>query len=193
IGTGITTHTLLGNFELQSVDTIEIEPAMVEASRGFRPRNTAVFADPRSRIHIDDAKTYFSTHNRRYDVIISEPSNPWVSGVSNLFTVEFYRLARRRLAPDGVLVQWFQLYETEIELLASVTAALGQVFSDYVIYTANDKDLLIVAGESAVLNRPLADVFKMPGLAKELQTVHVETIGDLDVRRLGARHVLEPL
>ena len=193
IGTGITTHTLLGNFDLESVDTIEIEPAMAEASRGFRPRNTSAFADPRSHIHIDDAKTYFSTQNERYDIIISEPSNPWVSGVSNLFTVEFYRLARRHLARDGVLVQWVQLYETEIALLASVTGALGQVFPDYVVYTPNDKDLLIVAGESDVLNRPLADVFRMPGLANELKTVHVQTIGDIDVRRLGSRRALEPL
>src|SRR5207344_2930609 len=128
IGTGITTHTLLGDFELESVDTIEIEPAMAEA-----PRNTAAFADPRSHIHIDDAKTYFSTHNRRYDVIISEPSNPWVSGVSSLFTVEFYRMARRHLERDGVLVQWVQLYETEVALIASVIGALAQVFPDYVI------------------------------------------------------------
>jgi spermidine synthase len=193
IGTGITTHTLLGDFDMEVVDTIEIESAMAEAARKFVPRNTAAFADPRSRIHIDDAKTYFSTHNRRYDVIISEPSNPWVSGVSSLFTMEFYRLARRHLASGGVLVQWFQLYETEIALLASVTGALGQVFPDWVIYTANDKDLLIVAGDPDVLARPLADVFRKPGLAKELKTVNLHTIGDLEARRLGGPRALEPL
>jgi predicted membrane-bound spermidine synthase len=193
IGTGITTHVLLGSFQLEAVDTIEIEAAMAEASRGFRPRNTSTFADPRSHIHIDDAKTFFSTHNRRYDVIISEPSNPWVSGVASLFTLEFYRLARRHLAPTGILVQWLQLYETDVALLASVTAALGEVFPDYVIYTPNDKDLLIVAGEPAVLSRPLADVFGVPGLAKELRTVNLETVGDLDFRRLGGRTALEPL
>ncbi|MCC7487268.1 MAG: hypothetical protein IT529_20020 [Burkholderiales bacterium] len=193
IGTGVTTHTLLGNFDLAEVDTIEIESAMAEASRGFVPRNTAAFADPRSRIHIDDAKTYFSTHNRRYDIIISEPSNPWVSGVSSLFTVEFYRMARRHLERDGILVQWVQLYETEVSLIASVAAALGAVFPDYVIYTPNDKDILIVAGEPAVLARPLADVFRAPGIARELRTVGVDSIGDLDARRIGGRRALEPL
>jgi len=166
---------------------------MAEAARKFHPRNTAAFADPRSHIHIDDAKTYFSTYNRHYDVIISEPSNPWVSGVSSLFTIEFYQLARRHLASGGVLVQWFQLYETEIALLASVTGALGKVFPDYVIYTANAKDLLIVAGEPDVLARPRADVFVKPGLARELKTVNLHTIGDLDARRLGGRRALEPL
>jgi hypothetical protein len=193
IGTGITTHTLLGNFELETVDTIEIEAAMAQASRGFAPRNSSAFADPRSHIHIDDAKTYFSTHNRRYDVIISEPSNPWVSGVSSLFTVEFYRMARRHLERDGVLVQWVQLYETEVALIASIVAALAQVFPDYVIYVPNDKDILIVAGEPATLARPLSDVFRLPGLEKELRTVNLRAIGDLDMRRLGGRRALEPL
>jgi predicted membrane-bound spermidine synthase len=193
IGTGITTHTLLGNFELETVDTIEIESAMAQASRGFTPRNTAAFADPRSHIHIDDAKTHFSTHNRRYDVIISEPSNPWVSGVSSLFTVEFYRMARRHLERDGVLVQWVQLYETEMGIIASVIGALSLAFPDYVIYVPNDKDILIIAGEPATLARPLADVFGMPAVAKELRTVSLQTMGDLDMRRLGGRQALEPL
>jgi predicted membrane-bound spermidine synthase len=193
IGTGITTHTLLGDFELEWVDTIEIEAAMAQASRGFAPRNSSAFADPRSHIHIDDAKTHFSTHNRRYDVIISEPSNPWVSGVASLFTVEFYRMARRHLEPGGVLVQWVQLYETDMALIASIVAALAQVFPDYVIYVPNDKDILIVAGEPATLARPLADVFLKPGLAKELRAVNLQAIGDLDLRRLGSRRALEPL
>jgi predicted membrane-bound spermidine synthase len=193
IGTGITTHTLLGDFDLEAVDTIEIEPAMAEASRGFGVRNSAAFADPRSHIRIDDAKTFFSTHNRRYDIIISEPSNPWVSGVSSLFTIEFYRMARRHLEREGILVQWLQLYETEVPLIASVIGALDRVFPDYVVYVANDKDILIVAGAPGVLARPLADVFKAAGLANELHTVNLQTIGDLDVRRLGGKRALGPL
>src|SRR6266852_6544804 len=154
IGTGLTTHTLLGSSALRSVETIEIEPAMAEASRRFSPRNTNAFADPRSHIIFDDAKTFFSTHNRKYDIIVSEPSNPWVSGVSSLFTSEFYRLARRHLNPDGILVQWFQMYEIDASLVASVLRALGENFPDYAIYAATGSDLLIVAGDSKTLDRP---------------------------------------
>src|SRR5260370_22983490 len=128
IGTGLTTHTLLGSSALRSVETIEIEPAMAEASRRFAPRNTNAFADPRSHIVFDDAKTFFSTHNRKYDIIVSEPSNPWVSGVSSLFTGEFYRLARRHLNAGGILVQWFQMYEIDASLVAPVLRALGENF-----------------------------------------------------------------
>jgi predicted membrane-bound spermidine synthase len=193
IGTGLTTHTMLGSSALERVDTIEIEPAMAEASRAFARRNASAFADPRSRIVFDDAKTYFSTHNERYDIIVSEPSNPWVSGVSSLFTTEFYRHVRRYLNPGGVMVQWFQLYEIDISLVASVLRALGENFPDYAIYAATDSDLLIVAGDRETLARPLADVFQLPGVAAELRKVHVQRIGDIDVRRIGGRASLHPL
>src|SRR5437899_236671 len=193
IGTGLTTHTLLGSNALRSVETIEIEPAMAEASRRFSPRNTNAFADPRSHIFFDDAKTFFSTHNGKYDIIISEPSNPWVSGVSSLFTGEFYRLARRHLNPDGILVQWFQMYEIDASLVASVLRALGENFPDYAIYAATGSDLLIIAGETRTLARPLADLTAMPGVARELRRVHVNSIWDIEVRRLGGKRSLAPM
>jgi len=193
IGTGLTTHTLLGSTALRSVETIEIEPAMAEASRRFAPRNSNAFADPRSHIVFDDAKTFFSTHNRRYDIIISEPSNPWVSGVSSLFTGEFYRLARRHLEPGGVLVQWFQTYEIDPSLVASVLRALGERFPDYAVYAATSSDLLIVAGETRTLEQPLADITAMPGVARELRRVHVHAIGELEIRKIGRKRSLAPL
>jgi len=193
MGTGLTAHTMLANSNIEDVETIEIEPAMVEAARGFNARNANAYADPRSHIRIDDAKTFFSARNGKYDIIISEPSNPWVSGVSNLFSNEFYRLVRRYLTPGGVLVQWFQLYEIDVSLVASVLRALGDNFPDYAIYASTDNDLLIVAGDAATLARPLADVFGEPGLAKELRTVHLQNLADLQIRKLATRNTIHPL
>ena len=166
IGTGLTTHTLLQSLSLQSVETVEIEAAMAEAARGFVPRNSAAFADPRGAILIDDAKTFFSTRNRRYDILVSEPSNPWVSGVSSLFTREFYRRIRGHLNPEGILVQWFQLYEIDASLLASVMLALGESFPHYSIYAPSNHDLLIVASAAAVTYPAQASVFGQPGIAR---------------------------
>jgi spermidine synthase len=193
IGTGLTTHTLLGGHALRSVETVEIEPAMAEASRRFAPRNSGAFADPRSHIVFDDAKTYFSTHNRKYDIIISEPSNPWVSGVSSLFTSEFYRLIRRHLNENGVLVQWFQMYEIDASLIASVLRALGENFPDYAVFASTGSDLLIVAGEKSTLARPLADVTAMPAVARELRRVQVNSIQDIEIRRIGGKRSLGPM
>jgi len=193
IGTGLTTHTLLQSLEVERVETVEIESAMAEASRGFMPRNSAAFADPRGAILIDDAKTFFSTRNRRYDLIISEPSNPWVSGVSSLFTREFYRRIRGHLNPGGLLVQWIQLYEMDASLVATVIGALGAEFPHYAVFAPSDHDLLIMAGERPVPLPALARVFEQPGVFKELATVHVLSIGDLDARYVGGRATLEPL
>ena len=192
IGTGLTTHTLLQSLALERVDTVEIEAAMVEAARGFLPRNRAAYADPRGTVVIDDAKTFFAARNRRYDVIVSEPSNPWVSGVSGLFTREFYRRVREHLAEGGLLLQWFQLYEIDASLVASVMTALGAEFPHYAVYASSDHDLLIVASQSP-LSAPDPRVFEQPALAKELWTVHVLTAGDLDARYLGSRETLEPM
>src|SRR6476661_625190 len=193
IGTGLTTHTLLQSLEIERVDTVEIEAAIADAARGFMPRNAGAFADPRGTIFIDDAKTFFSTRGRRYDVIVSEPSNPWVSGVSSLFTREFYQRIRHHLAPRGLLVQWIQLYEIDPSLVATVMRALGEAFPDYAVFAASDHDLLIVAAEAPLPLPPRVEVFEHPGVAQELFTVHIPSVGDLDARYLGNRALLEPL
>ncbi len=193
IGTGLTTHTLLQSLAIEQVETVEIEAAMAEAARGFMPRNSSAFADPRGSVRIDDAKTFFSSAGRRYDLIISEPSNPWVSGVSSLFTREFYRRIRGHLNPDGLLVQWMQLYEIDPSLVATILRALGEEFAHYAVYAASDHDLLIVAGERPVPQAAQPAVFEHPGLAKELWSVHMLSAGDFDARYLGSRATLEPL
>jgi len=191
-GSGLTSHVMLASGALRELDTIEIEPAMVEAARGFSPRNNRVYDDPRSRIHIEDAKSFFSVHNKRYDIIVSEPSNPWVSGVAGLFTEEFYRRVKRHLNPDGVFVQWMQLYEINPTLVASVFKALGRQFSDYDVYVPNDADIIIVARDGRPLPRPSKAVFSDSALAKELERIRIRAVADLDLHRLGSRALLQP-
>jgi len=186
-GAGISTQTLLGNPRLSRVDTIEIEPQMVQAARLVRPRNEMAYTDPRSRIAIDDAKTYFSAEQRSYDLILSEPSNPWVSGVASLFSDEFYRLVRRHLAPGGLFVQWIQLYEIDVPLVVSVLKALEANFGDYVAYAANDADLLIVARESGTFGGPDPTVLRTPAIAQALGRLGIHNTQDLEVRRVGTR------
>jgi hypothetical protein len=99
---------------------------------------------------------------------------------------------RPHLNRGGLLVQWFQLYEIDSSLVATVFGALGEVFADYAVYATSDHDLLIVASD-APLPAPLPQVFEQPGIAKELWTVHVLSVGDLDARYIGRRATLEPL
>jgi len=192
MGAGLTSHTLLTVPWLDEVDTIEIEPAMVEAANEFRPRNVLVYTDPRSHIRFDDAKTYFSSQNKKYDIIVSESSNPWVSGISGLFSTEFYQLARRHMNDDGLLVQWLQLYEFDISLVVSVLKAISANFSDYVIYAAHDTSILIVARKKGTIPDPDFEVLQSPVLASELQHLSINTPQDFEILRLGGKKLFDP-
>jgi spermidine synthase len=144
-GSGISTHVALANPKVRSVDTIEIEPVMVDAARIFGGYNARAYSDPRSNIIINDARTQFATGRKSYDLIVSEPSNPWVSGVASLFTIEYYSEVKSYLRPDGLFVQWLQAYELDDALLTTMMAALDHVFERIDVYTTNGTDLLLVA------------------------------------------------
>ena len=193
LGSGLTVEVLLGSPAVERVDTIEIEPAMVEAARRIGPRVAAVFTDPRSRITIDDAKSFFAAAGRRYDVIVSEPSNPWVSGVADLFSEEFYAAIRERLNPGGLLVQWLQTYEIDLDLVATVMKALGRHFADYVVYAPNDGEIIVVARPDGPVPPPELRRLGGPGVVRELGRVDIRVPRDFMLRRLGRRAVLGPL
>lgn len=192
-GSGLTTHALLGSPRVREVDSIEIERMMVEGARLFGKHNRRAYEDPRSRIVIDDAKTFFASSGRRYDIIVSEPSNPWVSGVSTLFSTEFYRQIRRHLKDDGLLVQWIQSYDIDIDLLASVFKALGGEFQDYVIYRVGKSDLLVVATTRAAMPALSAEVFGFPGVAADLAALGFRDLDDLKALRIAGRRAIGSL
>lgn len=192
-GSGMSSHLLLGAPGLKELVTLEIEPQMIAGSRLFYPANRRVFDDPRSKIVIDDAKSYFASEQRRYDLIISEPSNPWVSGVSGLFTTEFYSRIRGYLTEDGVFGQWLHVYELDDALVLSVMAALHQNFRSYEVYLVPGGDLLIVASNQAALPPPDWSVFNSPALQSDLCRFLPLTPAILDALRIAGRTELTPL
>jgi spermidine synthase len=172
------------------VDTIEIEPAIIAGALSFAPRVLRPYRDARSFLNIEDAKSYFARHGRRYDVILSEPSNPWVNGVATLFTTEFYRDTKRYLAPGGLFVQWIQHYEFNDRLLASVLAAMAENFADFEVYECSLGDLLIVA----VAEGKVPLIGEMPKnepiFLEQLKRVGITGREHLAVRRIGAKREL---
>lgn len=147
LGSGMTSHYMLGDPLLQSMDLIEIEEEMVNLARKMNAYNRRVYEDPRVNLVIDDARTFFSTAGKQYDVIVSEPSNPWVSGVSSLFSQEFYAHSKRYLKPDGILVQWMHLPEFTSELMLTIIKALSTTFEHVKVYHSPyvENDVLLVA------------------------------------------------
>lgn len=193
IGSGVSSHVLLAAPALREVVTVEIEPKMVAAARLFAPANQRTFDDRRSHIVVDDAKAYFASSKRHWDIIASEPSNPWVSGVSGLFTVEFYRRIRERLAPGGIFAQWLQTYELDDDLVLSVLAALQEVFPDYRVHQVGGGDLLLVASADGPLPAPDWNaVLALPPLERDLCRYLPITASTLEATLLANRALLAP-
>jgi predicted membrane-bound spermidine synthase len=191
-GSGVTCHVLLGSPTLERLDTIEIEPEMVAGSRNFLPVNERAYSDPRNHFWFDDAKAFFAGAARQYDIIVSEPTNPWVSGVSSLFTVEFYREAKRYLKKGGVLAQWLQGYELSNELLMTVLVALDQEFSDYQILRVGDSDWVILAVADGDLGQLSGEPLTWPALDGELKVIGVHDVGQMDSLLVANRRMLHP-
>jgi hypothetical protein len=192
-GSGMSSHFLLGVPGLEEVITVEIEPQMIAASRVLYPANRRVFDDPRSRIVIEDAKTYFASAPRQYDLIFSEPSNPWVSGIASLFAAEFYAHIRNYLSEGGVFGQWLHLYEIDDGLVLSVLAAIHHNFGDYEIFLTQAADMLVVATVGDQLPAPDWSVFQFPEIVADYCGSDLITPGALESTRLTHRAALAPL
>jgi hypothetical protein len=192
-GSGMTSHFLLGSPTLRQLATIEIEPEMIRASKAFRTVNHRVFDDDRSRFIVDDARSYFAGAGHRFDLIVSEPSNPWVSGVAGLFTTEFYARIRNYLAPGGVFAQWMHLYEMNDLLVLNVLAAVQENFPAYVVYLMSDTDIGIIATTAASVPDPDWRVTEWPMMAEDLGNVSGLTPSSLAALELADAKALSPL
>jgi spermidine synthase len=171
---GVTAGAVLQH-PVQAVDVAELEPAMREASSFFRVENRDALADPRVHMIEGDGRSILATAAEPYDLVISEPSNPWIAGVASLFTSDFYRAVRARLAPGGVVVQWLQNYSIFDSDLRMVVRTFQETFPHVSIWAASPNDWLLVATPEPV-RLDLASVRRRaaasPGLREDLERFH---------------------
>lgn len=189
-GSGMTSHTMLGDGRLKSVDTIEIEPAIIEGARLFGKRVERAYKDPRSNVVIDDAKAYFSAQQKKYDIIVSEPSNPWINGIGGLFSREFYRFVPHHLQDDGLFVQWVQLYEISDPLVGAIVNAMTPAFSDYEAWLLNGADLLIVAKPKGKIGELQPEMILKGLIGEDLKRLGISHPSQLQLRRVADASVL---
>ena len=192
--TGVTVGAMLQS-PVQSVTCLELEPGTIAGSQFFNHINNRPLDDPRTTLIIDDARTFLRVTPNRYDMIVSEPSHPWVPGVANLFTQEFFELGRARLSDDGVWVQWVQIYQLSTESLRSVLATYQKVFPHVLVFRvggfSNGKDLLLVGSNRPLNLDRLTERFSDPRMAAELARVDLKSEADIrgwyvcDETRLG--------
>ncbi len=195
LGSGVTLASALVH-PVVSVDVVELSPEVVEASTYFEDVNRRALADARTRLVRGDGRTHFSFTSRRYDVVISEPSNPWMAGVATLFTREFFQTVRGRLAPGGIFCQWAHTYDVSDDDLRSIVATFRASFPDGAMWLAGDGDLLLV-GSTAPLEPRLESIstaWQRPGVAEDLRAVGMqEPFALLSLFVGGAREMSEDL
>lgn len=150
LGTGESAGWLADVEGMQQVDVVELEPQVREIAARSHPVNRNVLDLPHVHIIENDAREYLSTTNRQYDVIVSEPSNPYRAGVANLFTEEFYLSAAQRLRDGGLFLQWLQAYEIDDQTVGIVLNTMRSVFPAVEIWQTKSRDLVIVCRKTPI-------------------------------------------
>jgi spermidine synthase len=182
LGSGITAGAV-ARYPIERLDVVEIEPAVVEASRFFRQLHGGVLEDARVRTVIADGRNFLLTTPERYDVIISEPSNLWIAGMADLFTRDFYETAASKLRPGGIFCQWVQCYQTSPATLRTIFRTLATRFpKGQLFFVDGSADLVILASPDREIGLDLDQLGKWFGdekVAKNLARVGVSSLPDL--------------
>ena len=148
LGGGLTLGAVISHSDVKTIDSIEIDPLVVEAvDLYFSPYNDDALSDPRVQSHVEDGRHFLETTAKKYDVIISTPPNIWVSGVSQLFTREFYEIVDNHLTEGGILAQWIPFYEMADEDRDLILNTIRHRFR-YVSYWDYGDDVVVLASGS---------------------------------------------
>ncbi|HEX7779496.1 MAG TPA: fused MFS/spermidine synthase [Vicinamibacterales bacterium] len=180
LGSGVTLGSALRH-PVERADVLEISPEVIAASASFASEHHRALDDTRTRVIAGDGRTHLVLGGSQYDVIISEPSNPWVAGVATLFTREFFEAARRRLAAGGILCQWAHTYDIRAADLRSIVATFASVFPHGTMWLVGAGDLLLI-GSDRTLEDQLAELparLRRPGVAADLTDVSVADAASL--------------
>jgi len=145
LGTGSTAGWLGAVPSMERVDVVELEPAIVRVARDCAPVNRNVLDNPKVHVFAGDAREVLITTKNRYDIIFSEPSNPYRAGIAGLFTADFYQSVAQRLEKGGMFLQWLQAYEVDGQTIRTVYSTLASVFPNVETWSTQSGDLILVA------------------------------------------------
>ena len=184
LASGITAGAVTLHPDAARIDLVELEPSIFEASHFFDEHNHRPLEDPRVRPVINDARNHMMlTPPGTYSVVVSEPSNPWLTGVSNLFTEEFFELGKSRLTDDGIWSQWVQMYGMGTEEVRALLHTFSSVFPYVALFaTIEDADLVILGSNQPLLldiDGLQTVIGTRPDVAAELDLIQVQDAFDL--------------
>ena len=185
LGSGVTAGSILLH-PIAQLETIEISRAVAQASEYFAPVQMAELNDPRHTVVFEDAKSYLQLTPVGLDVVISEPSNPWIAGIGNLFSIEFYTAVAARLKPDGLMVQWIHSYSLNDDLLRLILRTFTSVFPEVSVWStiSNDSsggDYILIGSRQPI--EPdfdaISELFRSEPTKRDLKRLGINTLPTL--------------
>jgi predicted membrane-bound spermidine synthase len=188
MGSGITAGATL-NYPIEHLTVAENCGPVLRAAKLFDPWNNGVLTNNRARIYHEDARTVLKLSPGKYDVILAEPSNPWMVGVASVFTREFYQLAASRLKPGGIVAQWFQTYEMDDPTVDVVLRTFGSVFPEMEIWDVGDGDIVILGSDRPWQSntKVYGKTFELEGVRKGLASIGLGTPEAILARRMASQ------
>jgi len=170
-----TTFGTLSQFPVDRVDNVEIAATVIEGAPYFSRENMDVLNNPRAKRNIDDGRSFLAATSRKFDVITEEPMHPSLVGVVNLYTKDYYELAKAHLKPGGIMSQWIPLYNVSVEDMKMLVATFQSVFPHTSIWIANADIFMIGSPDRTVIDysRVLAKL-GMPNINRLLTDIDLE-------------------
>ena len=175
LGSGITLSAV-ESFPVERIDVLELDPTVVEAAELFEPENRNALDDERVELTVGDARDYLSTTERTYDIVISEPSNPWIEGEVFLFTKEFYSVVGERLNEGGLFLQWIGAYDFNPEDLKISLRTLKTAFPHVQAWAdARGVDFFLLASKEPIVRdyEGIAVAMQDPVISSDIETISV--------------------
>jgi hypothetical protein len=178
IGSGASIGAVLSYDNVERVDVVELSRDVMDASHHFEAINGSYWNDPRVHVYCEDAKTFLQVTDRHYDLIISEPSNPWVVGIAGVFSHEHFEISREHLNPGGFCIQWTHAYEMEDPVLFMILETFTSVFPYYSMWNMQRLDVMILGSpepygpDFARMDARVAE----PNVQKDLGQMKIHTL-----------------
>ncbi|MBI4660775.1 MAG: fused MFS/spermidine synthase [Verrucomicrobia bacterium] len=187
-GSGITAGALL-NHPIERVVIAENCRPVLEAGSIFEPWNRGVLTNSRARVHLEDGRTVLKLSAQQYDVIISEPSNPWVAGVASVFTQEFYEIASSRLKEGGIMAQWFHMYEMHDGIAFLVLRTFAKVFEHIEIWDSQEGDMILLGSHRPwpSSSEAFREAFFRGGVREDLERIGIKSPETLFARQAASQ------
>src|SRR5262249_6000490 len=159
---------------------------VVRAAKFFAPWNRGVLTNALTKIWHEDARTVLKLSPRKYDVIITQPSNPWMVGVGSVFSREYYELGASRLKPGGVMAQWFHVYDMHDGIVGLVLRTFTTVFPHVEVWDCGSGDVILLGAKTPWLAtvESYRKAFDREGVRRDLGSIGILSPAALLARQL---------